>query len=88
MIDTEITTIPLKEDGSLDVMRISCLPLDIFTKVVEDLTQEQWKEFSAKCKPYTVTATGPIEPIVVDYPIEEDGVDALEFLNKMRRSVK
>lgn len=69
-------------------MRISCLPLDKFAKVVEDLTQKQWKEFISKCKPYTVMATGPIEPIVVDYPMEEDGVDADEVLERLKMCEK
>jgi hypothetical protein len=73
----------LKEDGSLDVERISSLPLDEFINVVENLTQEQWKEFIDKCEPYNVK--GPVVPIVVDYPIEEDGVDADVLLEELRK---
>lgn len=64
----------LKEDGSLDVERLANLPLKEFINAVEELSQEQWNEFIAKCELYAVT--GPVDSIVVDSSIAEDGVDA------------
>ena len=73
----------LKEDGSLDVERLANLPLKEFTNAVEQLSQEQWNEFIAKCELYAVT--GPVEPIVVDSSIAEDGVDADVVLENLRK---
>lgn len=73
----------LKEDGSLDVERLANLPLKEFINAVEELSQEQWNEFIAKCELYAVT--GPVEPIVVDSSIAEDGVDADVVLENLRK---
>ena len=73
----------LKEDGSLDVERLANLPLKEFINAVEELSQEQWNEFIAKCELYAVT--GPVEPIVVEYSIAEDGVDADVVLENLRK---
>lgn len=74
----------LKEDGSLDVERINQLPLEEYMEEMGSLTQEQVKEYLSKVP--LVESNGPIQPIVVDYPMEEDGVDAEEFLNKQREN--
>lgn len=76
----------LKEDGSLDVERLANLPLKEFINAVEGLSQEQWNEFIAKCEPYAVT--GPVEPIVVDFSVVEDGVDADVVLENLRQMCK
>ena len=73
----------LKEDGSLDAERLANLPLKEFINAVEELSQEQWNEFIAKCELYAVT--GPVEPIVVDSSIAEDGVDADVVLDNLRK---
>ena len=73
----------LKEDGSLDVERLANLPLKEFTNAVEQLSQEQWNEFIAKCELYAVT--GPVDSIVVDSSIAEDGVDADVVLENLRK---
>lgn len=72
----------LKEDGSLDVDRIDTLPLEEYTNVMGQLTQEQLDEYFSK-QPLN-ESKGPTRPIYVDYSMEEDGVDAKEFLNIMR----
>ena len=73
----------LKEDGSLDVERLANLPLKEFINAVEELSQEQWNEFIAKCELYAVT--GPVDSIVVDSSIAEDGVDADVVLENLRK---
>ena len=70
----------LKEDGSLDIEWLNSLPIDEFTKVYGRLTREQVEEYWAK----TPTTDGPTQPVIVDYPMESDGVDAFEFLKKQR----
>ena len=75
----------LKEDGSLDVERINKLPIDEYTDVMGDLTQEQYKYYLSK----TPITQEPVRAVVVDYTLEEEiergtGVDIEEYLNKMR----
>lgn len=70
----------IKEDGSLDVERIDSLPLDEYTKIIGKLTQELLDDYFSK-QPLN-ESKGTTRPIYVDYPMEEDGVDAKEFLNK------
>ena len=38
----------LKEDGSLDIDKIDKLPIKEYVKVIEDMTMEQYKEYTAK----------------------------------------
>ena len=76
----------LKEDGSLDVERINKLPLEEHCKAVESLTEKQFKEYLSK-KTIDVSGNAP-RSTYTDKPMEEWGVDALEFLNKMRESLK
>ena len=73
----------LKEDGSLDFERINKLPLEEYMEEMGTLTQEQVKEYISKLP--INESKEPIQPVVVDYPMEEDGVDAEVFLNKQRK---
>ena len=73
----------LKEDGSLDIERICALPIEEHIKEIESLTKEQYEEFLSKSEPYT--CPGPTKAIMVDYPMEEDGVDAEEVINNLRK---
>lgn len=72
----------LKEDGSLDIEKIRNLPIEEKIKVLPTLTQEQKEEYWAK-RPINEGKMGT-QPVYVDYPMEQDGVDALDFLNKIR----
>ena len=72
----------LKEDGSLDVERINKLPLEEWLKEVGGLMQEQFNEFNSKTP--LNESKEPIRSVLVDYPMEEDGVDAKDFINKLR----
>ena len=72
----------LKEDGSLDVERINQLPLEEHIKEMESLTKEQYEEYLSKL-PINESQV-PMHTVLVDYPMEEDGADAEEFLNKQR----
>ena len=38
----------LKEDGSLDIDKIDKLPIKEYVKVIEDMTMEQYKEYTSK----------------------------------------
>lgn len=76
----------LKEDGSLDVAYINNLPVEEHSKVVGSLTRRQMKEYLSK-SPIADANDAP-RSIRVNKPMEEWGVDALEFLNKMRESLK
>ena len=73
----------LKEDGSLDVERMNKLPLEEWMDEIEALTQEQVEEYISKLP--INESKKPVRAIVVDYPLEEDGVDAEEFLNNQRK---
>lgn len=73
----------LKEDGSLDIERINKLPLEEYMEEMGTLTQEQVKEYISK-QPVNESKE-PMQAIVVNYPMSEDGVDAEDFLNKQRK---
>ena len=75
-----------KEDGSLDVEWINKLPLEEHFKVVGSLTEKQFKEYLSK-KTINESANYP-HKTYVDKPMEEWGVDALEFIKQMRNSLK
>ena len=72
----------LKENGELDIERINKLPLEEYMDMMGDLTQEQVKEYVSKLP--LNESKEPIKPVVVNYPMEEDGVDLREYLNKKR----
>ena len=75
----------IKEDGSLDIERINKLPLEEHLKVVANLTIEQHKEYCSK-QPVN-EAKRSYHVCDVDKPMEEWGVDAMDFLNKMIESL-
>ena len=72
----------LKEDGSLDVERINKLPLEEKWRELGKLSNKQVDEYYSK-QIINESKDCPRE-IFVDYPMEQDGVDAIEFINKMR----
>lgn len=72
----------LKEDGSLDIERINKLPLEEYMNAMGDLTQEQVKEYISNLP--INESNEPMRAVVVDYPMEEDGVDAEELINNLR----
>lgn len=72
----------LKEDGSLDIERINALPLEEYMDMMGDLTQEQTREYLTKLP--ISESEEPMKAVVVNYPIEEDGIDAEELLNNLR----
>ncbi len=73
----------LKEDGSLDIERINSLPLREYMDAMGDLTQEQVQEYLSKLP--IDESNEPIVATKVDWPIEEEWVDAKEFLNNQRK---
>ena len=81
----------LKEDGSLDVERIDNLPLLEYYDVLGDLSESQIEEYSAK---FPINESKlPLQSTKVDFTIAEgieNGilVDAEDFINKLRKSLK
>ena len=73
----------LKEDGSLDIEHINKLSLEEYMHEMGTLTQEQVKEYTSKL-PINESCE-PMQAVSVNYSIDNDGVDALEFINIMRR---
>lgn len=72
----------LKEDGSLDVDWIRNLPFEEHVKVIGRLNPKQVEEY---CSKSTINETyTSIHAVKIDKPIEELGLDAMEFINKMR----
>ena len=76
----------LKEDGSLNVEWINKLPLEEHLNTVASLTPKQRKEYCSK-QPIKESKSSR-QVCYVDKPMEEWGVDALEFLNKMKESLR
>ena len=76
----------LKKDGSLNIEWINNLPKEEHCKVVASLTRKQMKEYLSK-QPINESKNYP-RSIRVDKPMEEWGVDAMEFLNKLKDSLK
>lgn len=73
----------LKEDGSLDIEKMNSLPLEEWMDEMGDLTQEQVEEYLSKLP--INESNEPMKAMVVDYPMEEDGVDIEDYLNKQRK---
>lgn len=78
----------LKEDGSLDMERISKLPIEEYMKMIGELTDEQY-HFYVSALPVNEDHQ-PAKAIVVDYSMEDEikrgtAVNAEEFLEKLRK---
>lgn len=76
----------LKEDGSLDIEYYNSLPLEEWMDEFASLTDEQVDEYISKLP--ANESKEPVRVIVVDYPMEEDGVDAEEFLKNLRKRME
>ena len=82
-------SIPLNENGSLDVKSLSTLPLESRVKIVSKLNEKQFIRYMS----YTTLNEGvkrPVRAVIVDYTMEDDiargnGVEAFGFLEKMRK---
>lgn len=70
----------LKEDGRLDIERINKLPIKEHMKAIGSLTREQFEQYISTI-PINESKDSP-RAIRVDVV---DGVDASEFMNKMRK---
>lgn len=80
-MNTEILPF-INEDGSLNIPKIRELPLEEKLKVMIYTTQKQTDEYWPTV-PVCKSWNGPL--IAGKYNMEEDGVDAFEFLEKMRK---
>jgi len=76
----------LKEDGSLDIEYYNSLPLEEWMDEFASLTDEQVDEYISKLP--ANESKEPVRVIVVDYPMEEDGIDAEEFLKNLRKRME
>lgn len=76
----------LKEDGSLDIEPYNSLPLEEWMDEFATLTDEQVDEYISKLP--VNESKEPVRVIKVDCLMEEDGVDAEEFLNNLRKRLK
>ena len=76
----------LKEDGSLDVERISKLPIEEYMNEIGKLSKKQLDEYWSK-RPINESNDCP-RAIFVDYTLEDElnrgAVIAKDFLNKQR----
>lgn len=75
----------LKEDGSLDIERINRLPYEDYMEEIENMTDEEYKEYCSKSP--IIESYDPVIPIKVDYGFEDErsGVDADIFLSELKR---
>ena len=76
----------LKEDGGLDVEWINNLPLEEHCKAVASLTRKQLKEYLSK-QPINEAENAP-RSTYTNKPMEEWGVDAMEFLKKLKDNLR
>ena len=76
----------LKEDGSLDIKSINNLPIEEHLKVVASLSDKRLREYGMKQS--INESNNYSRSTYTDKPIEEWGVDAIEFLNKLKESCK
>lgn len=76
----------LKEDGSLDIERINNLPFEEYMEEMGTLTQDQVKEYISKLP--INESNEPMQAVMVDYTLEENGVDVEEYLNEMRKKLR
>ena len=74
----------LKEDGSLDVERIRHLQIEEFVKEYGKLSREQIKEYWSRIPLDESKNCDRIRAAEIDSFIENNGVNAMDFLNKMR----
>jgi hypothetical protein len=73
----------LKENSCLDIEYINNLPLNEWAKVIQNLTKKQFNEYFSN-QPINENKECP-RYILINYSMEEEkGVDALQFLNKMK----
>lgn len=75
----------LKEDGSLDIERINKLPIEEYMEVIGELTETQYKEYLST--PPLNESKETTKAVLVNYLMEEDGVDAEEVINNIGRKI-
>lgn len=94
----------LKEDGSLDIDKIDKLPIKEYVKVIEDMTMEQYKEYTSKADMTLEQYEEYISKLplnerkerlkAVEYdPLEElikrgEAIDLREYLNNWEKEIK
>jgi hypothetical protein len=75
----------LKEDGSLGIEHINELPIEEYMEEIGNLTEEQYEEYLSKIPPNESKET--TKAVLVNYLMEEDGVDAEEVINNIGRKI-
>jgi len=76
----------VKEDGSLNIEGINNLPIEQYMSEIGSLSKEQYEEYCNAQR--TDEPDYPAFAIQSSCPMEEDGVDALEFLQRMKEKYK
>ena len=82
-----------KEDGSLDVKQIAELPFEERMKIIDDLTDEQYHQYTEYL--YSMPINKELQhviPVVVDYSMEDEikrgtAVDFDELLKRLRKEI-
>jgi hypothetical protein len=75
----------LKEDDSLDIERINKLSQEEYMNMMGKLTQVQIQEYLSKLP--INESNEPMKVTTVNYSMEEDGVDAKELINNLRKKL-
>ena len=75
----------LKEDGSLDIERINNLPLEEYMEEVGNLTQEQYREYVSKLPINESKECTQAVEVNFGFDDKRSGVDAKDFMNKLRK---
>ena len=80
----------LKEDGSLDMDKINNLPIKEFIEVIEDMTMEQYKEYTSKLPINEGRHTAKeVEFYSLNEVLEKGiGFDLREYLNNWKNETK
>lgn len=82
-----------KDNGSLDVKQIAELPFEERMKIIDDLTDEQYHQYTEYL--YSIPINEGIQhviPVVVDYSMEDEikrgtAVDFDDVLERMRKEI-
>lgn len=77
------------QDGSVDVKFIEILPIDDFEEVINEMS---WKQIEYLFS-FATPAQGPVNPIKVDYALEEledwgFGFDGDKVLKRLREGIR
>ena len=70
----------------LNLRKLNKLPYEEYLEEIGPFTEEQFVDYVSKIP--INESQEPVQPIEVDYPMEEDGGDAEELINKLRKRLE